>query len=185
MEKGIDIEEPSLRDLQDEIDKLFEYVMKGQWEDVADAYEKYPQIQEVKVTNSKDTALHIAVAAGQTDTVLKLVGNMGENASDVLKLRNEAGNTALHLAATLGNVAMCHCMASKGPKLVAVRNNEGETPLFLAALNGKKSAFLCLLLFDQENKDDENKVDSRAAICRKNNGDTILHSAIFGEHFSM
>ncbi|ESR34153.1 hypothetical protein CICLE_v10004568mg [Citrus x clementina] len=110
---------------------------------------------------------------------------MGENPSDVLKLQNRKGNTALHLAAALGNEVMCHCMASKDPKLVAVRNHEGETPLFLAALEGQKDAFLCLHLLDTESKGDKNKNDSRAATFRKNNGDTILHAAIFGEHFSL
>ncbi|XP_052289229.1 uncharacterized protein LOC102624751 [Citrus sinensis] len=171
--------------MEEDIDKLFQNTMKGQWQDVVKAYEDYPQIQKVKITTSKDTALHLAVVAELSDIVLRLVRSMGENPSDVLKLQNKKGNTALHLAAALGNQVMCHCMASKDPKLVAVRNHEGETPLFLAALEGQKDAFLCLHLLDTESKGDKNKNDSRAATFRKNNGDTILHAAIFGEHFSL
>ena len=159
------------------VNDLFENAMKGRWNEVAEAYENNPMIQVAKITNSEDTALHIAVSDGRSDIVLKLVESMGQNASNVLKLQNEKGNTALHLAAALGNAALCHCMASKDPKLVAARNKESETPLFLAALHGKKDAFLCLHFFNQEM--------DRTASCRKNNGDTILHSAIFGEHFSM
>ncbi|KAK9183444.1 hypothetical protein WN944_026596 [Citrus x changshan-huyou] len=62
-------------------------------------------IQAAKITNSEDTALHIAVSDGRSDIVLKLVESMGQNASNVLKLQNEKGNTALHLAAALGNAA--------------------------------------------------------------------------------
>ncbi|KAH9680806.1 hypothetical protein KPL71_026695 [Citrus sinensis] len=140
-------------------------------------------IQAAKITNSEDTALHIAVSDGRSDIVLKLVESMGQNASNVLKLQNEKGNTALHLAAALGNAAfvkigsLCHCMALKDPKLVAARNKDSETPLFLAALHGKTDAFLCLHFFNQEM--------DRTASCRKNNGDTILRSAIFAEHFSL
>ncbi|KAH9680731.1 ANK REP REGION domain-containing protein [Citrus sinensis] len=169
----------------EDIDNLFQNTMKGQWENVVKAYEDYPQIQKVKITTSEDTALHLAVVAELNDIVLRLVRSMRENPSDVLKLQNKKGNTALHLAAALGNEVMCHCMASKDPKLVAVLNHEGETPLFLAALEGQKDAFLCLHLLDTESKGDKNKNDSRAATFRKNNGDTILHAAIFGEHFSL
>ncbi|KAH9649871.1 ANK REP REGION domain-containing protein [Citrus sinensis] len=159
------------------VNDLFENAMKGRWNEVAEAYENNPMIQVAKITNSEDTALHIAVSDGRSDIVLKLVESMGQNASNVLKLQNEKGNTTLHLAAALGNAALCHCMASKDPKLVAARNKESETPLFLAALHGKKDAFLCLHFFNQEM--------DRTASCRKNNGDTILHSAIFGDHFSL
>ncbi|KAJ4722992.1 putative Ankyrin repeat-containing protein [Melia azedarach] len=160
-----------------EVNNLFESAMKGQWNKVVEAYEKNPMIQEAKITKSQDTALHIAVADGQTDIVLKLVETMGKNAPNILKIKNDRGNTALHLAAALGHVQMCHCMASKDPKLLAARNNESETPLFLAALHGKKAAFLCLHYFSQ---DKENSSSGR-----KNNGDTILHSAICGEYFSL
>ncbi|KAJ4723004.1 putative Ankyrin repeat-containing protein [Melia azedarach] len=160
-----------------EVNNLFESAMKGQWNKVVEAYEKNPMIQEAKITKSQDTALHIAVADGQTHIVLKLVETMGKNAPNILKIKNDRGNTALHLAAALGHVQMCRCMASKDPKLLAARNNESETPLFLAALHGKKAAFLCLHYFSQ---DKENSSSGR-----KNNGDTILHSAICGEYFSL
>lgn len=79
--------------------------------------------------------------------------------------------TALHLAAALGNAALCHCLAWKNPKLVAAHNDESETLLFLAALRCKKSAFLCLHFFNQE-KDGK-------AFSRKNNGDKFLHCHIW------
>ncbi|KAJ4722999.1 Ankyrin repeat protein [Melia azedarach] len=71
---------------------------------------------------------------------------------------------------------MCTFMASKDPTLVAARNKESETPLFSAALHGKKTAFLCLHSFNQQND---------GSLCRKSNGDTILHSAISGEYYSL
>ncbi|KAL7176718.1 hypothetical protein ACSBR2_030129 [Camellia fascicularis] len=51
------------------------------------------------------------------------------------------------------------------------------TPLFLAALNGKKHAFLCL--------DDLCSQDDCYHYCRRNNGETVLHSAINREFFDL
>ncbi|KAL5781430.1 hypothetical protein ACOSP7_006459 [Xanthoceras sorbifolium] len=158
------------------MEKVFDAVMQKQWDAVLEACEKKPDILEAKLTKSEDTALHIAVSDGKTDVVLQLVERLGANASNILKIKNEKGNTALHLAASRGNLDICHCIASKHPSGVASRNNESETPLFLAALHGKKEAFLCLNHFSQ-------KKDTSS--CRKKNGDTILHAAISGEFFSV
>ncbi|GLT52330.1 hypothetical protein SLA2020_256780 [Shorea laevis] len=163
-----------------EVDELFENAMKGRWDEVVGAVEKNPRAQEIKLTRSESTALHVAVLDGQTDIVLQLVERTGENASKILNMKNNKGNTALHLAAELGNVKICYCMASKHPELVSVHNNAGETPLFMAALQGKKEAFLCLHYLSQEaGKDIE------YSSCRRSNGDTILHVAISGEFFSL
>lgn len=159
-----------------EVNCLSKFAMRGQWDNFVQAYENNPMSREAKLTRSGDTALHIAAAAGQTNIVSELVEIMGENASNVLKIQNDRGDTALHLAAALGNEAMCHCMASKYRELISVRNNDSETPLFLAVLHGNMAAFLCLHSYNQEK-------DNRP--CRKNNGETILHSAISGEYFSI
>ena len=68
-----------------------------------------------------------------------------------LWLANERGNTPLHLAASIGNVRMCDCIAQEHIDLVGARNNVSETPLFLAALHGNKEAFLSLHNILQEN----------------------------------
>ncbi|KAH7573037.1 hypothetical protein JRO89_XS03G0055900 [Xanthoceras sorbifolium] len=160
----------------EEVNPLFDAVMRKQWDAVLEACAKNPNILEDKLTKSEDTALHIAASDGETAVVSHLVEKLGANASNILEIKNEIGNTALHLAASRGNVDICHCIASKHPSVVASRNNESETPLFLAALHGKKEAFLCLNHFSQ-------KKDTSS--CRKRNGDTILHAAISGEFFSV
>ncbi|KAK9183494.1 hypothetical protein WN944_026646 [Citrus x changshan-huyou] len=107
-----------------EVNCLSKFAMRGQWDNIVQAYENNPMSREAKLTRSGDTALHIAAAAGQTNIVSELVEIMGENASNVLKIQNDRGDTALHLAAALGNEAMCHCMASKDRELISVRNND-------------------------------------------------------------
>ncbi|KAI9194543.1 hypothetical protein LWI28_006980 [Acer negundo] len=157
------------------VNDLFERAMTRRWVEFVEAYETNPDIREARFTNSGDTALHIAVSYEEIHVVVKLVESLGQNARNVLEIKNDKGNTVLHLAATLGNVDICHCIASKHRNLIASRNKEDETPLFLAAHHGKKEAFLCLNFFSEE----------KEAFYKKSNGDTILHAAISGESFSL
>ncbi|KAM0989600.1 hypothetical protein ACFX15_013024 [Malus domestica] len=163
--------------LEEEVDSLFESAMKGQWGKVVEAYKNSSKAQEAKITKSNETALHIAIADGQTEIAIELLSiiSLGGNASKIFNLGNEKGNTALHLAARLNYVQLCEIMATKDQNLVSVRNLDGETPLFLAAHNGNIKSFLCLHFHCQE------KFHS----FRDNNGDTILHAAISGEYFCL
>ncbi|XP_062076664.1 uncharacterized protein LOC133781629 isoform X1 [Humulus lupulus] len=109
--------------------------------------------------------------------------------SKPLEIKNQKGDTALHLAALIGNVRMCRAIitaASSDVKLAAslieIENNMGETPLFLAALHGKKDAFLYLNSV-LTNKAGSSKWAVRC--CRRHNGDTVLHCAIDGEFFDL
>ncbi|KAK9933104.1 hypothetical protein M0R45_020313 [Rubus argutus] len=165
----------------EEFDSLFENAMKGQWEKVMEAYRKSTRAQRATITRSKETALHIAIADGQTEIAIDLVNiilnSEDNNASNaVLSIANDRGNTPLHLAARLGNVQVCHSIAAKIGRLISFRNVAGETPLFLAALNGNIKAFLCLH-FHCHGK--------HHSLIRDNNGDTILHAAISGEYFRL
>lgn len=153
-----------------EVDNLFAHAMKGKWNEVSKIYETSREARRAKLTKSEDTALHIAVSVGQTEVALKLVG-MCED--DIMLIANASGNTALHLAAALGDLLACKAMVSKNPDLLASRNQKGETPLFLAARHGKREAFLYLHSLGKEDLQ-----------VRRNNGDTILHAAISGEYFS-
>ncbi|KAI4338346.1 hypothetical protein L6164_016685 [Bauhinia variegata] len=165
-------------EMEVEVETLFNYAMRGKWGKVLEMYQNNPDALVAKITKSEDTVLHIAVSAGQTNFVTTLLDNIKDEACLViLNMQNSRGNTPLHLAADLGNVDICNCIAGRDPKLISCRNFEGETPLFLAALSGKKDAFLCLH-YHQENKDDY-------TACRKSNGDSVLHCAINGEYFGL
>ncbi|XP_002518096.3 uncharacterized protein LOC8280664 isoform X1 [Ricinus communis] len=163
-----------------EANGIFESAMNGRWDQVVEAYKKNPSLEDGRITRSRNTAVHIAVSDGRTEVVSKLVEIFGDNASRVLHIKNEKGNTPLHLAAKLGDAKMCYCLATRDRSLIRTRNSEGETPLFLSALHGKKNAFLCLhFLYREAHKEND------YSLCRKSNGDTILHSAISGEYFSL
>ncbi|KAF4370181.1 hypothetical protein F8388_007322 [Cannabis sativa] len=152
--------------------------MKGEWNEVIRVYEQNYRAHKAKITKSGDTALHIAVSDCQEEVVELLVRRVVSNSKTVLAIQNDRGNTPLHLAASMGYVRMCHCMAKVDPLLVGVRNHNSETPLFLAALRGKKEAFLCLHYLSTATAHD-------GSFCRRRDGQTVLHCAIAGEYFDL
>ncbi|XP_054786339.1 uncharacterized protein LOC129292735 [Prosopis cineraria] len=171
--------------------ELFTYAMKGRWEGVMKIYEEDPRAHSARITRSGDTALHIAVSEGKVKEVREMVKSVisyqYEHAIEALQTCNDRGNTALHLAAAMGDARICDLIASAHPSfssLVDCRNRDGETPLFLASLYGKKQAFLCLHYIYIRNPPDGHP-PLYYANCRRKDGGTILHCAINGDYFDL
>ncbi|KAI9119442.1 hypothetical protein K1719_010117 [Acacia pycnantha] len=165
-------------DLEMKKKQLFTFAMKGKWEEVIKLYGQDPRLHKAKITRSGSTALHIAVCDGNEEAVEQMVEHAGtcpQHCKEALQTQDDRKNTALHIAASMGNLRMCRLIASKNPSLVSVRNVDGETPLFLAALHGRKEAFLCLHHLFAPNYD----------TCRRNCGNTILHCAINGDFYDL
>ncbi|CAN6561253.1 unnamed protein product [Malus baccata var. baccata] len=159
---------------------LLKVAMQSKWEEVVRTYKFNKKARGAKITKSGDTALHIAVSDGQEEHVEELVKLI---TAEERKIQNERGNTPLHIAAWMGNVTMCSCLANGHPSLVTTFNVDNETPLFLAAVYGKKDAFLCMHhIYIPTLGDDHGK---RYNYCRRSNGDTILHCAISGDYFDL
>ncbi|KAF3965880.1 hypothetical protein CMV_009975 [Castanea mollissima] len=158
---------------------LFQMAMKGEWDSVLQKYRENAMAHTAKLTRSGDTALHIAVSDSQEDIVQKLVECISTQGKgkEVLVIGNEQGNTPLHIAASIGSVVMCRCIAAVDESLVGARNHDKETPFFLAVLYGKKEAFLCLHQICG--------TKNGYAYSRRMDGDTILHCAISGDYFDL
>ncbi|KAJ6708990.1 CASKIN [Salix koriyanagi] len=106
---------------------LFEYAMRGEWDKVKEIYTRKPAAHCAKITNSGDTALHIAVIDGEYGIAEQLVDIMSlEEARKALVVKNELGNTPLHLAAFVGNAKLCGCIASKVYKINTVKKNQNS-----------------------------------------------------------
>ncbi|KAL0541202.1 hypothetical protein IC582_021241 [Cucumis melo] len=159
-------------------DLLYTNVKKGNWEEVIKKCGEDIEGLGMMLTQAMNTTLHLAAYDNNVEVVERLVRmiSMFER-KDILRIKNERGNTPLHVAATMGCARMCRIIGSMDEKLVDERNKDGETPLFLAALHDHKNAFYCLYDFC---KMDLVRFDKN---CRRTNGDTILHCALKNDQF--
>ena len=167
--------------LQEVAEDLFKKTMEGDWKEVVTIYRQQPLAPNAKINGLGDTALHLAVSLGPENIVEELVKIISENDKnkEALKIENDRCNNPLHLAASMGTLRMCICIAEADPELGKARNKEGESPLFLAALHGKTDIFLCLhriCIRNPESKQPDN------SYYRKKGGETILHCAIKREY---
>ncbi|KAG9451728.1 hypothetical protein H6P81_004632 [Aristolochia fimbriata] len=155
--------------------EMFRDAMRGKWNAVEEKYRTNPHAPLARITSSADTALHLAVTEGQTEVVRRLTKVV---APETLRLKNDRGDTPLHLAAAHGAVEMCLVFLNADAQLVEARNEDGETPLVLAALHGKSKAFFAI-----HSKLESG--DSGLRHCRRDDGNTILHVAVLGEFFEL
>lgn len=175
------------------INKMFDECMNKEWEKVLNTYSTHGFVRRAKLTKSEDTALHLAIncyhpkhrSKDHLQCIKKMVTRIPDDeVLDILKLKNDTGDTPLHLAAQLGNVEICRCILTqveklgKADELIGERNNLNMTPLFLAAHRGKVDAFK---LLHEKIKETEDRIH----LCRKEKGETILHSTLSGEYFGM
>lgn len=124
------------------------------------------------LTDTGDTALHVAVYTGNEElfcSLLDLAPFLSDN-------RNELGNTALHEAAAAGNVKMAEHLLRFGESQLDVKNKSGETPLFMAAAFGKTDMVRFLIVeAGKSNPIKENH-------CTRNDSKSVLEIAILGNY---
>ncbi|XP_042048527.1 uncharacterized protein LOC121794434 [Salvia splendens] len=165
----------------DELEKvkkeLLHHAMRRDWWQVVRTYKLNKQASTAKITRSGDTVLHMAISDSDyySLTVIRLLEFASKEA---LRIANDHGNTPLHVAAYLGNARVCRWIANAHPHLIGERNKQGETPIFLAVAHGRKQAFLCMHTIIRRN-------GLGLGFCGKDDGRTILHSAISGGHFEL
>ncbi|KAG5550145.1 hypothetical protein RHGRI_015187 [Rhododendron griersonianum] len=125
-----------------------------------------------------NTILHFLAAGGNATAFRELFegglltrsygGGGGE-----LRTWNGRGDTVLHVAARYGWVNVVEIIMERERELVSERNAMGGTPLYSAAANGEREVFNLL------------KVAAACEVLRRDDGCTILHAAIMGEHYSL
>ncbi|KAH0708258.1 hypothetical protein KY284_009685 [Solanum tuberosum] len=174
-------------------DQIFQAAMENKWTKVKHLYINNKFVHESKLTRSEDTALHLAITSYHPDRddslqhphltcIKEMIADISkENRLCILKQKNDKGNTPLHLAAELGSVPIIECMVNSADRdLIWETNSKGETPLFVTAYRGKLQAFLYL-----HNCCLNEKGEGPIELCRREDGDNILHAAISGEYFDL
>lgn len=101
---------------------LYQAALKGDWEKANEFIRVHPSSLSARITKGRETALHIAAGAKQTNFVEELVKLM--DAKD-LELKNKFDNTALCFAAASGNTRIAELMVKKNNNLPSVRCSKG------------------------------------------------------------
>lgn len=156
--------------------------VNGKWDEVVKLCEENPWASKARITGSGDTILHLAVYSGVRKETLEELAR--SNSHEAFATENARGDTPLHVAASMGNVALCQSILPDNfycnyfycnDELMGIRNREGESPLFSAVLNGKMEAVLWLAHFL--------RYRDVYKFLRRDDGSTILHCAIAGDYF--
>ncbi|KAG2391105.1 uncharacterized protein HKW66_Vig0131340 [Vigna angularis] len=160
------------------VNHLAECTLEGKWDEVDEMYNKFPACHTATIDDFVGTALHVAVDLAEEVVVEKLVNAiMRHETMEALEMRNDRGDTALHVAASRGFTKICQIIVGENRKriyLAKLKNKDGETPFFQAALNWKKQAFAYLSDHSATLQD-----------LVRENGDSILHCAIRREYFDL
>ncbi|XP_031266933.1 uncharacterized protein LOC116125335 [Pistacia vera] len=152
--------------------------MKSNWDDVIDIYQRDPSFHMEKITKSGQTALHIAVSDVQEQKVAKLVDIIIKHPT-----KTDESTIADHHKTAASKIDKAE---ARFPAL-AVEDDRGNTPLHIAASLGSAKMCECIAW---ANKDSSLELIGARnhdgyEYCRKNDGDTILHSAISGDYFDL
>ncbi|GJY79918.1 ankyrin repeat-containing domain, PGG domain protein [Tanacetum coccineum] len=119
---------------------LYEAAMKADWQAAKAIIDKYPNLELVRcsITTNGETTLHIATSANKNKKVEMFVQNLvGLMKKEDLALQNEGYNTALYMAAAVGNMKTVKIMLEKNKDLLTIRGSDGQfMPLYMAALYG-------------------------------------------------
>jgi ankyrin repeat protein len=154
--------------------KPYRELLKGDWQAMRRYFMEHNEHLYAPMTVSMDTALHIAVYSGNVKLLKKLlsVEAMEMDVKMLHELKNDSGNTPLHVAAAAGNIEMALLLIEKDKELLETPNNNGQTPLFTAAAYG----WIDMVEFLDPRVKDKKKH-------RKTGEESILHVAVIGKHF--
>lgn len=105
----------------DEFDDLFKFSMERKWQQAIEIYKQNPKSHKTKLTNSEETALHVAISSfnpripKHATYIEQMIDLMDAEGSllEALSMQNERGDTALHIAAAVGSPYICGCIASR------------------------------------------------------------------------
>lgn len=149
-------------------------VIKEEWKKVNEELKDKTKIV-FPMTASRDTAVHLAVYSGEEEPLRALLAAISE--MDEAFWRNSAGNTPLHEAATVGNLAAVKLLVEYNKEDLLAENIYGETPLFRAARCGH----LHIVHYFLEDCEDFFSRSSRNWTTRK--GNPLIHAAIQSHKF--
>ncbi|KAA8544477.1 hypothetical protein F0562_022483 [Nyssa sinensis] len=128
---------------------LHKAILNDDWKGAQEFFNEHRDRVTAKITPNSYTALHVAVAKGNSnDFVSKLVEMMTR---EDLALQNNRGNTAFVVAACVGNTQAAEILVDKNSDLPHIQNNFGFLPIHYAAANANKDMLRYLQTVAEKN----------------------------------
>ncbi|KAI7755700.1 hypothetical protein M8C21_028302, partial [Ambrosia artemisiifolia] len=118
---------------------LYKATIKCDWKAAKAILDKKPELVRYSLTETGETALHIAASIKRSKHVEKFVKNLvNMMEKEDLEYQNENNNTALYLAAANGNIKTVRIMVEENQSLTTIPGGDGRImfPLYAAALYG-------------------------------------------------
>jgi len=121
---------------------LYKAALGGKWKEARRFIDEDPEALTAKITIASETALHIAVGTGKDIAfVEKLITRMSP---EELALTDQNGETALSVAAIVGNKRAAELLYNKNPDLPNILSKAG-LPIHRAAQYGQRDMISYLL----------------------------------------
>ncbi|KAI3701588.1 hypothetical protein L6452_26777 [Arctium lappa] len=149
---------------RDKIIELRRATMHGWWDDVEKILKNGKDLETEPLNGEGNTVLHIAIGIDNYGFIEKLLEyiikkenseNTIKSDSSALRKKNSNGNTALHIAAIVGNRAAAELLVKGDEELLKIGDENEKKPLFKAYSNMQFDTFIYLL--DQATKDETKK----------------------------
>ncbi|PWA59555.1 Ankyrin repeat-containing protein [Artemisia annua] len=96
----------------------------------------------IKINNVDETMLHLAVGEGKNYFIQKLLISIQNE--ELIEEKNIKGQTALHIAALVGNKDAAELLVKKRDNLLYVKDRLGKVPLHIAYTTNHISTFAYL-----------------------------------------
>ncbi|KAK1572617.1 hypothetical protein Q3G72_035333 [Acer saccharum] len=164
----------------------YEAAINGKWEAMIKFFGDRNNNIFYPMTVAKDTVFHLAVLS--KEPLKQLLERVENPMLDSVFITNASGNTVLHEAASNNNITavklLVGCNYDTQEQLVK-RNKLGQTPLFKAASFGTTKVVKYLASRPYQMITYDNKQQLRDEHRTRNNGTSILHAAVRGDHFAL
>ena len=174
-------------------EEIYGALTRKDWKEVRELCKKHPEGLFLKLSSSRDSVLQKALYSGDVELVLGLLADANERFPERQvfedKLKDDVNiikNTALHVAATQDSCILAAAKIFKyAGHLLFAQNNRGEFPVFSAVRYGQLKMFKYLDSKIFEAVPDEEFRLSLYKLSNERGIYTILHVAIYNEHFGM
>jgi ankyrin repeat protein len=111
------------------VESLRDAMLAGRRRDFDQVLEQRPNLKIA--FESKENCLHVATSTGKLHFVNSLLSRCGDD--DFVNAQTKTGQTALHIAVTLGHMFLVDVLVDAGARL-EIRDINGDTPLIAAVL---------------------------------------------------